>query len=288
MIRSFFRFQSARRLVGIALLASIALLSGCANVGGAPAPEMSASPVLDRVLESGTLRVGMAGDTPPMNATNRSGALIGLEVDLAANLAEGMGVRAVFVKLPFGDLLGALESGRVDIVLSNMTMTPERNTKVAFAGPYLVSGKALLTKSEKLADADEPGDLDRHGLRISALRGSTSEQLLRRSADDAVVRLTETPAQAVQLVLRGEVDAMLGDYTIVALAVLRNPNAGLVGVSAPLTFEPIGAALPAGDALFENLVRNYLTLLEGTGTMDLLRGKWFLDSSWLAQLSDEH
>jgi len=286
MIRSIVHSFAPHRLVALMLLISIALLGGCANIGSTATPSASVSPVLDRVIESGQLRVGMAGDSPPMNAMDRSGSLMGLEVDLAVGLATSMGVKAVPVQLPFGDLLAALEAGKVDIVLSNMTMTVQRNTKVAFVGPYLVSGKAVLTKSEEFASADAPEDLGRRGVRIAVLRGSTSELLLRGVAAEAVVLPTETPAEGTRLVIEGGADAMLADYPAVALAVLRNPDAGLVGITAPLTFEPIGAALPAGDPLFENLVRNYVTLVEGTGAMALLRLQWFDDDSWLAELGE--
>jgi len=286
MILSSVGSSFARGIAAALLVACVALAGGCASLGMGAGSTGSASPVLDRVLESGELRIGISGDAPPMNATHRNGELMGFEVDLAISLAMAIGVEAVPVKLPFGDLLAALEDGRVDIVMSNMTMTTERNAKVAFVGPYLVSGKALLTSSQALAVADEMEDLDREDLQISALRGSTSEQLLRRVADDATLHVTDTPAEAVQLVIDGKVQAMLADYPIVVLAVLRNPDAGLIGIGATLTFEPIGAALPADDALFMNLVRNYLTLVEGTGSLDLLRLKWFGNASWLENLAD--
>ncbi len=270
----------ARVAAALLLLAAAGLLGACATSTG------SSAPVLERVLESGTLRVGMAGDTPPLNATDQDGRLMGLEVDLARDLGGAMGVQAVPVKLAFGDLLPALERGEVDVVLSNMTMTTERNTRVAFVGPYLASGKAVLTKSSELAAADEPEDLDRPALRLAALRGSTSEQLLREIADEAEIVAVEAPSDGVRLVVEGKAQAMLADLPIVVLALLRNPEAGLVGVGSPLTYEPIGIALPAGDPLFENLVRNRLHLLEQSGVLELLRLRWFTQADWLGELGD--
>lgn len=283
MNRSFLpmaRARAARLVASIALLAAVGTLGACAS------PTASTSPVLDRVLESGTLRVGMAGDTPPLNATDREGRLMGLEVDLARDLGAAMGVEAVPVQLAFGDLLGALERGEVDVVLSNMTMTTERNTRVAFAGPYLASGKAILTKSQELAAADDPEDLDQPALRLAALRGSTSEALLAELADDAEIVAVEAPADGVRMVIAGEVQGMLADLPIVALAVLRNPGAGLVGIGSALTYEPIGVAMQAGDPLLENLVRNRLHLLEESGELELLRLRWFARPDWLAELAE--
>ena len=66
--------------------------------------------------------------------------------------------------------------------------------------------------------------------------------------------------------------------------VFRNPDAGLISLSSPFNFEPIGIALPASDPLFTNLVSNYVNLLEGTGLLDELRARWFVDAAWLDDL----
>ena len=140
-------------LIGFSLFAS----AGCSTLqkDKVKAPT---TPVLERIQKSGVLRVGLSGNQPPFNMKTRAGKIIGIEPDLANALAETIGARAEFVVRPFGELLAALEAGEVDIVMSQMTMTPERNTRVAFAGPYFISGKAILTKSSSLATADEADD----------------------------------------------------------------------------------------------------------------------------------
>jgi len=163
-----------------------------------------------------------------------------------------------------------------------MTMTPQRNMRVAFAGPYLVSGKAILSKSDGLAKIESLGDLE--GVRIAVLDTSTSQEILRRGAPEVTTVTAPDYDAAVRMVLNDEVDAMLADYPVCMFAVLRHADAGLAGVAAPLSFEPIGIALPASDPLFVNLVENYLTLLEGMGLLDAMRESWFEDASWLAEL----
>ena len=81
-----------------------------------------------------------------------------------------------------------------------------------------------------------------------------------------------------------EVDALVADYPICLLSVLRHPDRGLATLLTPLTVEPIGIALPANDALLVNLVQNYLAALRATGVLEMLQAKWFEDGSWLAQL----
>jgi len=270
------------------LLAVLILGVGCAKRPGgllrAQGPIGSGSPTLDRILFDGELRIGMSGDSPPMNVVGRDGQLFGLEVDLAAGLARAMGVAPVFVQLPFRDLLPAVAEGDVDIVMSNVTMTMERNMRVAFIGPYFSSGKALLTRSANLAGIEKANALDQPDLTLVALDGSTSERTLRENVSRARIVVTATYEEAVDMVIRNEADAMIADYPIVAVSILRNPDAGLSGVVNPFTFEPIGAALPPDDPLFHNLVGNYFELMEGTGVTEQLRARWFSEGNWLARL----
>ena len=77
----------------------VSLLSGCAEVNRVPTP--SASPVVDRIVSSGELRVGMSGDMPPLNMTTKEGKVIGLDADLAALVAEAMGVKLNVQKMAF-------------------------------------------------------------------------------------------------------------------------------------------------------------------------------------------
>jgi len=226
----------------------------------------------------------MSGSQPPFNVKSRSGDIIGMEADLANALAESMGVRAEFVEKSFGELLDALEADEVDIVMSQMTMTPERNTRVAFAGPYFISGKAILTKSATLARANETEDIDQTGITLTALSGSTSEKFVREAVPSARLITTSDYDEAIAMVINDEADAMVADWPICVISVLRNPSAGLSTIAAPFTFEPIGAALSANDPLFLNLVQNYFKMLDGTGLMLQLQAKWFLDGSWLNQL----
>ena len=87
-------------------IALVALVGGPADIQAA-----DNSPVLSRIVDSGTFRVGMSGTQPPFTVVSKSGSLIGYEVDLANLLANAMGVNVEFVQKPFGELLSALEKG---------------------------------------------------------------------------------------------------------------------------------------------------------------------------------
>jgi polar amino acid transport system substrate-binding protein len=242
------------------------------------------SPVLERIEKSKTLRVGMTGTQPPFNVKNRDGELIGMDVDLARLLSRAIGVKLEIVEMPFAKLLPALEDNEIDLVISGVTATLKRNTRVPFAGPYYVSGKSILTKSDVLSSVQTAQEMNNANLSIAALRGSTSEEFVESVLDKPALTTTETHAEAVQLLLDGKVDAVVADGPVCALSILRYPGKGLVSLQNPLTIEPIGIAIAPGDPLLINLIQNYMRALEGTGALERLQKKWFESGAWLMQL----
>jgi polar amino acid transport system substrate-binding protein len=262
------------------LLRSILLLA----LAALPLSQSWAGDVLDRIAKSNTIRIGMTGSQPPFNVRNRDGDLIGMEVDLANLLASAMGVELRIVEKPFGELLPALEKGDVDLVMSQVTATLERNRRVAFVGPYYVSGKSLLTKSSTVAAVQETQEINQADMRIATLKGSTGETFVARRAPQAQLVPTSDYASAVDLLLNDEVDAFLADAPIVKLTAMRYPNADLAVLRKPLTVEPIGIAVSPEDPLLLNLVQNYMRALEASGGLEVLLKKWFENAGWLTQL----
>lgn len=267
-----------QRLVTCLLAGVLAL--GCAQLGGGGAEKVRKTG-LAAVLARGELRVGMTGEQPPLNMTGRNGELFGLEVALARVLASVIGVEPRFVRRPFSELIDAVEAGEVDLAMSGIAITPRRNLRVAFVGPYFVSGKSLLSKSQALLDVSSPAELNREGLRIAALAGSTSEDYVRAHLPAATLLASQSLDAAVQLVLDDHADALLADVETCHFAALRHPGSGLRSLDRTFTVEPIGIALPPGDAHLMNLLDNYLTALERQGALAKARDYWFENDDWL-------
>ena len=273
--------QTGRVFLTLLLLAGLA--AGCAETAKTAAPP-SPSPVLSRILARGELVVGTAADMPPLNMTAKDGKVIGLELDLARAMAEAMGVKLTVKPIVFPNLLSALELGQVDMVLSGMTITGQRNMKVAFVGPYVSSGKSFLTKSQTLAAVTEATQVNSPDTTLVALRNSTSQQFVETVLPKATLTLVNTYDEGVKMVLDDKVKAMVADYPICVISVFRYPDKGLASLVTPLTYEPIGVALPANDPLLVNWVQNFLITAETTAVLEGLKAKWFKDASWMTQL----
>ena len=250
----------------------------------APSSVLADSPVLDRVIEAGVLRVAMTADQPPFNVRSRAKSLIGFDVDLAQALAKAMQVELEIVERPFGDLITELIAGEADMVISGMTITPERTRQVSFIGPYTFSGKSLLTTAGIKGVVEDSAEFNDSQIRVVALENSTSESFVQRNLPEADLQTIANYDEGIQLLLTGRIDAMVADVPILKLSILRYPSAGLGMIEPPLSIEPIGIAIPNNDAQFENLVRNYMLSIDKTGLTSRLYKKWFEDDSWIVSL----
>ncbi len=239
---------------------------------------------LSKIIKNGEIRIGMTGNQPPYSMKSKNDRLMGYEVDLAKILAESMGVKLTMVELPFSELMPALQNGKVDAVMSGMTITPERNLKALFAGPYTLSGKSILTKSKVLAQISEAEEANLKKYKITCLKGSTSEDFVRTYMPNSEIITVDNYDAGVDMVLNDQADALVADVPVCLVTILRYQDEGLVVLDEPLTIEPIGMAIPPNDPQFLNLVENYLSALELSGALELLDQIWFQDGKWLLNM----
>lgn len=185
--------------------------------------------------------------------------------------------------MPFAKLLPALEAGLVDMIISGMTITPNRNLNVAFIGPYYISGKGILTNTQNIASLQDANGLNKPEFTVAVLKNSTSQAFVEKSAPAAKLVKAESYDDAVELLLNDKVNAMVADYPFCAFTAFRHSDKGLLAGQARLTFEPLGIAVPE-DTLLINLLQNYMAMLQASGQLKALNNRWFKDSSWIKEL----
>jgi ABC-type amino acid transport substrate-binding protein len=145
------------------VLACLAL-AGCADVGGT-----------DR---ADTLRIGVAPDYPPI-VYREGDQLAGVEIELGRMAAAGLGRRPEFVELAWSELIPSLSRGEIDVIMSGMSITPDRANAVLFTEPYLRVGQLALIRSVDLARLGPPGTIQRRSSRVGYVHGTTGEDLVR-------------------------------------------------------------------------------------------------------------
>jgi polar amino acid transport system substrate-binding protein len=269
------------KLKTLAMIAlAVIILSSCAHMTSSDRNTFTSDHIA-RIMQKGELIVGTTGNMPPLNMTAKGGEVIGFEIDMAQSMAAALGVQLKVKTMSFYELLPALELNKVDMVISGMTITPVRNLRVDFVGPYLISGKAFLAKSKTIANVSDATAIDNPSTKVAALKGSTSEDFVNTVMPKAQLFATNNYDEAIGLVLQDKVHALVADYPICIVASLRYPDAGFVSIHTTLTYEPYGIALPLNDAHILNWVGNFLEIMEGSGQMQHLKDKWFKNSTWL-------
>lgn len=267
------------------LAATFSLLLGLL----APAPATAADQALwekstlSQVLKRGELRVGLEAGYIPFEMRDKRGEIIGFDVDLAKLMARYMGVKLTFVNTQWDGIIPALLTDKFDILMSGMTITPERNLQVNFARPYIVIGQTILLAKKHGDTVKSVKDLNDPKYLIATKLGTTGEIAARRYLGKAKLKTYETEADAALEVRNGRADAFVYDlpYNVVYIAQFKD---ALIHLKEPFTREPLGWAVKKGDPDFLNWLDHFQDQIRNDGSYDALYNKWFEGSAWLANL----
>ncbi|WP_169750213.1 serine/threonine-protein kinase [Streptosporangium amethystogenes] len=222
------------------------------------------SPLLDRIKTTGRLRVGYRGGLPGISLGDDPPR--GFEADVAAHLAKALSVRAgglTFVPVGYAAREEAVQRGKVDLVISNLSIDDADRSRAAFAGPYYVAHRDVLVRAS--AKIDDLKDL--RGRRVCLSTGQTTGTMIRDRGVDFVAVRADDPAQCAVQVADGRADAMVGDDLLIAGfgARLRGIKVKIVGVR--LTTERYGVALRTGDPVACRKINEVITSMYADGTL---------------------
>ena len=182
---------------------------------------------LRTVLDRGKLVVGTGSTNAPWHFENEKGELVGMDITMARILAKGLfddEKKVEFVRQDPAQRIPNITTGKVDIVIQFMTVTPTRAQLVAFTRPYYVEGIALLTRP------DAPNrDFDKllaggSATKVSILQNVDAENSVHQALPQAQVTQVDTQANVIQALESRRVDAAAVDLSTVRWLVARNPN----------------------------------------------------------------
>ncbi len=223
--------------------------------------------------EAETLKVGMSGGYFPFTFVKQD-VLQGFEVDVMNAVAEETGLEVEFVTMSFSGLIGALDSGRIDTIANQITITPEREEKFVFTQPYVFDGAQVVVKAGNETEITGPESLK--GRAVAVNLGSNFEQLLRELpyADEIDIRTYESNIE--QDTALGRVDAFVMDRVSSAQVIKESP---LPLALAGQPFSEIRNALPFRDdedgRALRDEIDTALTTLRKDGTLAEISQKWF-------------
>lgn len=232
---------------------------------------VSAGELFDQIRQRGELRVGLEGTYPPFSFQDERGQLSGFEVEFAQALAGELGVRAALQPTKWDGILAALESGRLDVVINQVTITEERRQKYDFSQPYTVSGIQALVRKDQ-PGFQQPADLA--GKRVGVGLGTNYEQWLRENVPDAVVRTYDDDPTKYQDLRVGRIDTILVDR-LAAFELMRQTRGALVLSGEPFARQEAGVAMRKGDPELLEAINAAIDTLRANGTLAELSQKWF-------------
>jgi polar amino acid transport system substrate-binding protein len=238
---------------------------------------------LEQVLSKNRLRVGFSTFVP-WAMKNKKGEFIGFEIDVARKLAADMGVVIDFIPTKWSGIIPALLTGKFDVIIGGMGITPERNLKVNFTDPYEFSGMSIVASS-KLPGKTTIASFNQREITIVARIGTTAAEAAKKYLPNADLRLFDDEGQALQEVLNGRAMAMISSQPFPEFQSLKYPQRLYLPLGGEtFTKEPIGIAIGKGDVDFLNFLNNWIRVRQSDGWLQERYAYWFTTQDWQEQL----
>ncbi|WP_412081021.1 transporter substrate-binding domain-containing protein [Virgibacillus tibetensis] len=243
----------------------IGLLAACGE-------NNEASSGSDKAEDKKVLKMATSADFPPFESRDTKGDFEGFDIDLAKLIAEELGYELEIEDMKFDGLIGALQSGRVDMVMSGMTATENRKQNVDFSNEYHHSGEMFLTKAD--SDIDDLESLKGKiiGVQLGTIQEEGAEAL--REEYGFEIKKVDDSGLLIQELNSNRIDVAYMDKTV---AVGYIEEQGVTGFDDPTTSSPgMGIAFPKDAGLVDD-INDILNELEENGEMQKLKDKWLSD-----------
>jgi len=225
-------------------------------------------------LGKSALVAGSSLDFPPFEYKEGS-ELLGFEIDLIEAIEEVSGENIIVQDISFDALIPSLRSGKIDMIISGLTIFEQRKEVIAFTTPYFAWDEIILSTK------GSPGDItlkDLAGKKIAVQGGSHAQELVNALVEEhpaTQLSLYETLEEVWGAVEKGQTDAAVVPYPLAAYYLTKHPDSSLQMVGDSFAGQPIGIAVQKDDQeLLEKLNKSLETIMEN-GTYDRICEKWF-------------
>ena len=271
------------RPVTIVLILLIISVLGNQALGGKLQQQLVQESTIEQVMKRGILRVGMSTFVP-WAMKDKTGRLIGFEIDVARQLAKDMGVKIEFVPTKWAGIIPALLTGKFDVIIGGMSVRPDRNLKVNFTIPYDYAGQSIVANKKEAAGFNRLDDFNRPNVTIAARLGSTAADAANKFMPAARKKFFDDEAQVMQEVLNGRAHAAVASAPLPAFQAIKYPDQLFLPVKGTFTKEPIAFALRKSDFDTLNYFDNWIRVMEAKGWLEERKHYWFETKDWENQI----
>ncbi len=238
-----------------------------------------ASGVLQEAVERGTLRVGMSSFIP-WAMQDKTGKYIGFEVDVATRLANDFGLELELLPTKWSGIIPALLTGKFDIIVSGLSVTPDRSLRVNFSDPYDHTVIEAVGRKDQLGEHNSFETLNKPETIVAVRTGTTAAKAAKLVLPNATMRYFDEEAPAVQEMLSGRAHVLFGSSPLGSFEVVRSPEL-VRHVTDEIIFpQPISIAVRKGDYDTINALNAWIRSVEGEGWLKERRDYWFKTRQW--------
>ena len=257
-----------RRLaVLLCFLAALSLFAGCA-----PTDQNTAKPSMIPP-DKNVLRVGVSANSPPLIFRQRNN-IVGLEADLARELAAYLGKTLRFVELKWDDQIPALLENRIDIIMSGMTITRLRQVRIAFALSYFESGQMALVRRQDAARFSTGLFTFATSSAIGAIKDTTGAFFLESQFSSVKRKLYTNTGAAVKDLINKKIDMFIHDAPIILYLASENETRGLTDLFARLTKEPLAWGIRKDNGELLDSANDFLRSFNKSGELSKVIKYW--------------
>lgn len=248
------------------LILMIFILSGCTQ-------KNNKTDLYNSIIKKDKIVVGISFDSKPFGFKDVDGQIKGMEVDLAKEIAKrilGSKHKIVFKNVTSQDRIKAAMSGDVDMVISTMTITPQRKKFVDFSVPYFVAGQVICVKKDSKIDTHN----DLINKKVIIILGTTGEKNIKRFAPNALIEGYINNSDAINAFKNGSADAITTDDSLLQGLAMENDN--YIILPERLTKEPYGIAFKRSKQTnsLKNNINEIINEMKVNGTLQSFKDKW--------------
>ncbi|HAR4314983.1 TPA: ABC transporter permease subunit [Staphylococcus aureus] len=185
----------------------------------------------EKIKERGELRVGLSADYAPMefeHTVNGKTEYAGVDIDLAKKIAKDNNLKLKIVNMSFDSLLGALKTGKIDIIISGMTSTPERKKQVDFSDSYMMTKNIMLVKKDKVNEYKDIKDFNNK--KVGTQKGTEQEKIAQTEIENASITSLSRLPDVILALKSGKVEGAVVEKPVAEAYLKQNPKLGISNV----------------------------------------------------------
>ena len=244
--------------------------------------ELSAESVIETIKRRGAIRIGLSVFIP-WAMRDRNGELIGFEIDVASKLAADMGVEAEFIPTAWDGIIPALVSGKFDVIISGLSITPQRNLTVNFTQPYSHTGATILA-NRQMTEGFTLEDYNSPDVSFAVRRATIAAVVVANTFPDAELLLFDEEGIATQEVLNGNAHATVASEPMPSRESRAYPDVLYVPFDELFDEQSEGFAVRKGDPDALNFFNNWIAGHWRSGWLQERHDYWFKTEEWADQL----